>query len=183
MGVYVFRTDVLLKLLRWSYPSCNDFGFEIIPSAVKEHNVQVGLDLVIESLSYEMPLHDEAYLFNDYWEDIGIVKSFFDANSALTEQFEFNDPKTPFYTSPRYLPPTKVEKCRIMDAIISHGSFLRECSVQHSIVGVRSCLESGVELKDRSREEGRRMKRYGRKEETRALWGRFHRKMILRLLG
>lgn len=132
MGVYVFRTDVLLKLLRWSYPSCNDFGSEIIPSAVKEHNVQ-------------------AYLFNDYWEDIGTVKSFFDANLALTEQppkFEFNDPKTPFYTSPRFLPPTKVEKCRIMDAIISHGCFLRECSVQHSIVGVRSRLESGVELKD-----------------------------------
>lgn len=41
MGVYVFRTDVLLKLLRWSYPSCNDFGSEIIPSAVTDHNVQV----------------------------------------------------------------------------------------------------------------------------------------------
>lgn len=132
MGVYVFRTDVLLKLLRWSYPSSNDFGSEIIPAAVRDHNVQ-------------------AYLFNDYWEDIGTVKSFFDANLALTEQppkFEFNDPKTPFYTSPRFLPPTKVEKCRIMDAIISHGCFLRECSVQHSIVGVRSRLEYGAELKD-----------------------------------
>lgn len=41
MGVYVFKTDVLLKLLRWSYPSCNDFGSEIIPAAVAEHNVQV----------------------------------------------------------------------------------------------------------------------------------------------
>ncbi|KAE8057144.1 hypothetical protein FH972_013857 [Carpinus fangiana] len=132
MGVYVFRTDVLLKLLRWSYPSCNDFGSEIIPSAVREHNVQ-------------------AYLFNDYWEDIGTIKSFFDSNLALTEQppkFDFNDPKTPFYTSPRFLPPTKVEKCRILDAIVSHGCFLRECSVEHSIVGVRSRLEYGVELKD-----------------------------------
>uniref|UniRef100_A0A6N2LCK9 Glucose-1-phosphate adenylyltransferase n=1 Tax=Salix viminalis TaxID=40686 RepID=A0A6N2LCK9_SALVM len=133
MGVYVFRTDVLLKLLRWSYPSCNDFGSEIIPSAVKDHNVQ-------------------AYLFNDYWEDIGTIKSFFDANLALTEQkplkFEFYDPKTPFFTSPRFLPPTKVDRCRIVDAIISHGCFLRECSVQHSIVGVRSRLESGVELID-----------------------------------
>ncbi|KAG6785758.1 hypothetical protein POTOM_007342 [Populus tomentosa] len=143
MGVYVFRTDVLLKLLRSSYPSCNDFGSEIIPSAVKEHNVQ-------------------AYLFNDYWEDIGTIKSLFDANLALTEQvgvivipfvsvppkFEFYDPKTPFFTSPRFLPPTKVDKCRIVEAIISHGCFLRECSVQHSIVGVRSRLESGVELRD-----------------------------------
>lgn len=40
MGVYVFKTSVLLKLLTRSYPSCNDFGSEIIPSAVKEHNVQ-----------------------------------------------------------------------------------------------------------------------------------------------
>ncbi|KAK4752797.1 hypothetical protein SAY87_021595 [Trapa incisa] len=132
MGVYVFKTDVLLKLLRWTYPSCNDFGSEIIPSAVAEHNVQ-------------------AYLFKDYWEDIGTVKSFFDANLALTEQppkFEFYDPKTPFFTSPRFLPPTKVEKCRIVDAIISHGCFLQGCSVEHSIVGVRSRLDYGVELKD-----------------------------------
>ncbi|WCJ35211.1 Glucose-1-phosphate adenylyltransferase large subunit 1 [Euphorbia peplus] len=132
MGVYVFRTEVLLKLLRWSYPSSNDFGSEIIPSAVNDHNVQ-------------------AYLFNDYWEDIGTIKSFFDANLSLTEQppkFEFYDPKTPFFTSPRFLPPTKVDKCRIVDTIISHGCFLRECSVQHSIVGIRSRLESGVELID-----------------------------------
>ncbi|CAI9096911.1 OLC1v1033174C2 [Oldenlandia corymbosa var. corymbosa] len=132
MGVYVFRTDVLLELLKWKYPSCNDFGSEIIPSAVKDHNVQ-------------------AYLFTDYWEDIGTIKSFFDSNLALAEQnskFDFNDPKNPFYTSPRFLPPTKVEKCRIVDAIISHGCFLRECSVQHSIVGIRSRLDFGVELID-----------------------------------
>lgn len=132
MGVYVFKTDVLLKLLKSAYPSCNDFGSEIIPSAVKDHSVQ-------------------AYLFSDYWEDIGTVKSFFDANLALTEQppkFDFNDPKTPFYTSARFLPPTKVDKCRIVDAIISHGCFLRECTIQHSIVGVRSRLDYGVEFKD-----------------------------------
>ncbi|NP_001305598.1 glucose-1-phosphate adenylyltransferase large subunit 2, chloroplastic/amyloplastic [Solanum tuberosum] len=132
MGVYVFKTDVLLNLLKSAYPSCNDFGSEIIPSAVKDHNVQ-------------------AYLFNDYWEDIGTVKSFFDANLALTKQppkFDFNDPKTPFYTSARFLPPTKVDKSRIVDAIISHGCFLRECNIQHSIVGVRSRLDYGVEFKD-----------------------------------
>ncbi|PIA52736.1 hypothetical protein AQUCO_01000538v1 [Aquilegia coerulea] len=132
MGVYVFKTDVLLKLLKWRYPTSNDFGSEIIPAAVADHNVQ-------------------AYLFNDYWEDIGTIKSFFDSNLALTEQppkFQFYDPSTPFFTSPRFLPPTKVEKCRILDAIISHGCFLRECSVEHSIVGVRSRLEHGVDIKD-----------------------------------
>ncbi|XP_058092026.1 glucose-1-phosphate adenylyltransferase large subunit 1-like [Magnolia sinica] len=132
MGVYVFRTDALLRLLRWRYPTSNDFGSEIIPGAVMEHNVQ-------------------AYLFNDYWEDIGTIKSFFDANLALTDEdtkFQFYDPMTPFFTSPRFLPPTKVDKCQIQKAIISHGCFLRECSIQHSVVGVRSRLEYGVELKD-----------------------------------
>ncbi|KAK9165485.1 hypothetical protein Scep_000676 [Stephania cephalantha] len=103
MGVYVFRTDVLVKLLKWRYPTSNDFGSEIIPAAVMDQNVQ-------------------AYLFNDYWEDIGTIKSFFDANLALTEQ--------------------------VLNAIISHGCFLRECSIEHSIVGVRSRLEYGVDLKD-----------------------------------
>ncbi|XVE66989.1 hypothetical protein DITRI_Ditri08aG0124300 [Diplodiscus trichospermus] len=132
MGVYVFKTDVLLKLLRWRFPTSNDFGSEIIPAAVMEHDVQ-------------------AYIFRDYWDDIGTIKSFYEANLALTEEFpkfEFYDPKTPFYTSPRYLPPTKIDNCKIKDAIISHGCFLRECSVQHSIVGERSRLDYGVELQD-----------------------------------
>ncbi|CAN6469595.1 unnamed protein product [Victoria cruziana] len=132
MGIYLFKTDVLLKLLRWRYPTANDFGSEIIPMATKEYNVQ-------------------AYLFNDYWEDIGTIRSFFDANLALTDQppkFHFYDPLKPIFTSPRYLPPTKIEKCRVLNAIISHGCFLRECSVEHSVVGVRSRLEYGVELKD-----------------------------------
>ncbi|OWM87236.1 hypothetical protein CDL15_Pgr019283 [Punica granatum] len=132
MGVYIFKTDTLLNMLKWRYPTSNDFGSEIIPAAVLEHDVQ-------------------AYIFRDYWEDIGTIKSFYDANLALTEEvpkFEFYDPKTPFYTSPRFLPPTKMERCHIKDAIISHGCFLRECTVEHSIVGERSRLDYGVELKD-----------------------------------
>ncbi|XP_075501699.1 glucose-1-phosphate adenylyltransferase large subunit 1-like [Primulina tabacum] len=132
MGVYAFKKEILLKLLRWRYPTSNDFGCEIIPSSVREQNVQ-------------------AYIFRDYWEDIGTIKSFYDANLALTDEFprfEFYDPKTPFYTSPSFLPPTKIDKSKIKDAIISHGCFLRECTVEHSIVGERSRLDTGVELKD-----------------------------------
>nr|GMD05047.1 glucose-1-phosphate adenylyltransferase large subunit 1-like [Ipomoea batatas] len=132
MGLYVFRRDLLLNLLRWIYPTANDFGSEIIPAVITEHNVQ-------------------AYFFKDYWEDIGTIKTFYDANLALAEEFpkfEFYDPKTPFYTSPRFLPPTKIDNCKIKDAIISHGCFLRECIVEHSIVGERSRLDFGVELKD-----------------------------------
>ncbi|KAK2649885.1 hypothetical protein Ddye_017374 [Dipteronia dyeriana] len=132
MGVYMFRTDVLLKLLRWHYPTANDFGSEVIPMATKDFKVQ-------------------AYLFHGYWEDIGTIKSFFDANLSLTDQppkFHFYDPSKPIFTSPRFLPPTKIEQCRVKDSIISHGCFLMECSIEHSIVGIRSRLEYGVELKD-----------------------------------
>ncbi|WOL11766.1 glucose-1-phosphate adenylyltransferase large subunit 1-like [Canna indica] len=155
MGVYVFRRDTLLDLLRlemqeiyssivdfhillslssfrWNYPESNCFESEILPSAVKDHDVQ-------------------AYLFIDYWEDLGTIKSFFDANLTLTEQppkFQFYDPRTPIYTSPQFLPPSKIEKSRVVDSIISHGSFLNKCSIEHSIVGVRSRLDCGVELKD-----------------------------------
>ncbi|CAM6108033.1 unnamed protein product [Calypogeia fissa] len=117
---------------RWRYPTANDFGSEIIPASCGEFNVQ-------------------AYLFNDYWEDIGTINSFFDANLALTAQppkFKFYDATKPIFTSPRFLPPTKVEKCRVKDSIVSHGCFLRECSVEHSIVGVRSRIETGVVLRD-----------------------------------
>eukprot|EP00850_Spirogloea_muscicola_P020852 SM000228S07392 [mRNA] locus=s228:180539:185308:- [translate_table: standard] len=132
MGIYVFKKEILQKLLRWRYPTANDFGGEIIPASAKEYNVQ-------------------AYLFPDYWEDIGTIRSFFEANLALTAQppkFRFYDPSKPIFTSPRFLPPTKVERCKVKDSILSHGCFLRDCSVTHSIVGIRQRLDSGVVIKD-----------------------------------
>ncbi|KAK3126739.1 hypothetical protein QOZ80_7AG0561590 [Eleusine coracana subsp. coracana] len=132
MGIYVFKTDVLLRLLRGHYPTANDFGSEVIPMAAKDFNVQ-------------------AYLFDGYWEDIGTIKSFFEANLALTDQspnFYFYDPVKPIFTSPRFLPPTKVENCKVLNSIVSHGCFLTECSVEHSVIGIRSRLEPGVQLKD-----------------------------------
>ncbi|WOL17021.1 glucose-1-phosphate adenylyltransferase large subunit 1-like isoform X1 [Canna indica] len=132
MGVYVFNKNTLLEILRWAYPKANYFESHILPSAVNKYNVQ-------------------AYHFEDYWEDIGTIKSFFNANLALTEQppkFQFYDPRTPIFTSPRFLPPTKVEKCRILDSIVSHGCFLHESSIEHSIIGARSRIDYGAEIKD-----------------------------------
>ncbi|XP_057439118.1 glucose-1-phosphate adenylyltransferase large subunit 1-like isoform X2 [Lotus japonicus] len=132
MGIYVFKIDVLLKLLRSSYPNANDFGSEVIPMAAKDFNVQ-------------------ACLFSGYWEDIGTIKSFFDANLALMDQppkFQLYDQSRPIFTSPRFLPPSKMEKCQVLNSLISDGCFLRECSVEHSIVGIRSKIDSGVQLKD-----------------------------------
>ncbi|XP_054779280.1 glucose-1-phosphate adenylyltransferase large subunit 1-like isoform X2 [Prosopis cineraria] len=129
MGVYLFKTDVLLNLLRRCYPNANDFGSEVIPMAAKDFNVQ-------------------AYLFSGYWEDIGTIKSFFDANMALMDQFQLYDQSKPIFSRPRFLPPTKLNKCQVMNSLISDGCFLRECSIEHSIVGIRSRIDSGVQLKD-----------------------------------
>ncbi|TVU02574.1 hypothetical protein EJB05_51984, partial [Eragrostis curvula] len=132
MGVYVFKRDALLDILKSKYSQLHDFGSEILPRAVLEHNVQ-------------------ASIFTGYWEDVGTIKSFFDANLALTHQpsrFEFYDPKTPFFTSPRYLPPTQLEKCKIKDAFISDGCFLSECRIKHSVIGICSRLSFGCELMD-----------------------------------
>uniref|UniRef100_A0A7S3XE97 Glucose-1-phosphate adenylyltransferase n=1 Tax=Picocystis salinarum TaxID=88271 RepID=A0A7S3XE97_9CHLO len=132
MGIYVFKKSVLLDLLMKEFPLALDFGSEILPAASKTCKVQ-------------------AYLFNDYWEDIGTIKSFFDANLALTQQpprFEFYDPDNPIYTSPRFLPPAQIKKSHVVDSIISHGCFLQECSVEHSIIGLRSRVEKGADIKD-----------------------------------
>ena len=67
MGIYVFKKSVLVDLLKKKYPGSNDFGGEIIPMAAAEGQKVI------------------AYLFNDYWEDIGPIKSFFDANLALAQ--------------------------------------------------------------------------------------------------
>ncbi|CAN4112769.1 unnamed protein product [Withania somnifera] len=132
MGVYVFNKDILLNLLRWRFPTANDFGSEIIPASAKEFNIK-------------------AYLFNDYWEDIGTIRSFFEANLALTEhppRFSFYDATKPIYTSRRNVPPSVIDNSKIVDSIVSHGSFLNNCFVEHSVVGIRSRIGTYVHLKD-----------------------------------
>ncbi|KAL8158172.1 glucose-1-phosphate adenylyltransferase large subunit 1, chloroplastic-like isoform X2 [Apium graveolens] len=132
MGVYVFKKDILLNLLRWRFPTSNDFGSEIIPASVKEFYIK-------------------AYLFNDYWEDIGTIRSFFEANLALTDhpsKFSFYEAGKPMFTSRRNLPPSKIDNSKIVDSIVSHGSFLTDCFIEHSVVGIRSRINSNVHLKD-----------------------------------
>ena len=60
--------------------------------------------------------------------------------------FQFHDPQGPIYTSPRFLPPAKVIKSKLTDAIVSHGSYLRECNVNHAIIGLRSRINEGVTI-------------------------------------
>ncbi|MFN6477738.1 glucose-1-phosphate adenylyltransferase [Nostoc sp. DedQUE07] len=132
MGIYVFKKDVLFKLLREGTER-TDFGKEIIPDASKDYNVQ-------------------AYLFDDYWEDIGTIEAFYHANLALTQQpqppFSFYDEHAPIYTRARYLPPSKLLECQITESIIGEGCILKNCRIQHSVLGVRSRIESGCVIEE-----------------------------------
>jgi glucose-1-phosphate adenylyltransferase len=127
MGIYVFKKEVLVDLLHKS-PDFTDFGKEIIPAAAADHNVQ-------------------AYLFDDYWEDIGTIEAFYDANLALTRQpqpaFSFYDEDAPIYTRSRYLPPTKMLDCTVTESIVGEGCILKDCQIQRSVLGIRSRVESG----------------------------------------
>jgi glucose-1-phosphate adenylyltransferase len=132
MGIYVFKRQVLFDLLRQSLDQ-TDFGKEIIPSSAVDHNVQ-------------------AYLYNGYWEDIGTIEAFYNANLALTEQprpsFSFYDKEAPIYTRARYLPPTKLLNCQVTESMIGDGCILKNCQIHHSVLGIRTRVEAGCNIQD-----------------------------------
>jgi len=132
MGIYVFKREVLEKLLQEN-PEQTDFGKEIIPQASTTHRIQ-------------------AYLFNGYWEDIGTIEAFYNANLALTRQpeppFSFYDKNAPIYTRARYLPPSKLLDCEVTESMIGEGSILKECSVSNSVLGIRSRIERGCSIEN-----------------------------------
>ena len=127
MGIYVFNRDVMLKLLDNTMP---DFGKHIIPSAIKTHKVY-------------------SYIFQDYWEDIGTIRNFFEANLNLVTElpkFNFFDMSAPIFTRPRFLPASKINGAEIDHAIISDGCILNHAKISHSIVGIRSLVDAGSEI-------------------------------------
>jgi len=132
MGIYVFKGEALFNLLK-ANPSHTDFGKEILPGAIDTYNLQ-------------------AYLFDDYWEDIGTIESFYKANLALTAQpspeFSFYAPEAPVYTRPRYLPPTKLLDCQISQSLITEGCIIKQARIHHSVIGLRSRIEAGVRIED-----------------------------------
>jgi glucose-1-phosphate adenylyltransferase len=133
MGIYVFSRDTLFDLLAKN-PSATDFGKEIIPEALRRGD------------------HLQSYLFDDYWEDIGTIGAFYEANLSLTDQpnpaFSFYDEKFPIYTRPRYLPPSKLLDAQVTQSIVGEGSMLKACSIHHCVLGVRSRIEDEVVLQD-----------------------------------
>ena len=123
MGIYIFDCQVLQDILD-AYPDANDFGKAIIPRAIRERKVV-------------------SYPFTGYWNDIGTVRSFFETNIMLTETrpaFNMFDERMPLYTSALMLPPAKVTRSRIENAIISEACVVIDSDVSDSVIGIRSYL-------------------------------------------
>ncbi|QVY64980.1 glucose-1-phosphate adenylyltransferase [Polaribacter sp. Q13] len=119
MGIYIFNRDLLIKLME--NPDTNDFGGEIIPQAIEEH----------KTLSYQ---------YDGYWEDIGTIDSFFEANLGLTDdvpQFNLYDEKG-IYTRPRILPTSKISGSILNRAVIGDGCIIHAEKVERSVIGIRS---------------------------------------------
>jgi glucose-1-phosphate adenylyltransferase len=129
MGVYVFSRDVLLDVIEQE--NAADFGRQIIPTALERYKVI-------------------AHLFRGYWADVGTVASFYDANIMLTQAgapFKFYDPRSPIYTHARYLPGARLSDCVARDAIIAEGCYLDRATIEQSVVGIRTNIQTGATIR------------------------------------
>ena len=128
MGIYVFSREVLLELLQNT--AATDFGREVIPTALNSHRVR-------------------AHLHDDYWADVGTIESFYEANIMLTEPhapFKFYDPRRPIFTHERFLPPSHMRSGTVRESIVADGCFLEECSIEQSVIGIRTHVGKGVRI-------------------------------------
>jgi glucose-1-phosphate adenylyltransferase len=129
MGIYVFRTESMVEMLREE--SGSDFGKHIIPAAI------------------EKGLRVFAYPFEDYWEDIGTVKAFYEANLALTTPdppFDFFAPEWPIYTRARYLSGSRILDSSIRRVVVAPGCRINNAAVADSVIGLRSIVNPGAHL-------------------------------------
>jgi glucose-1-phosphate adenylyltransferase len=129
MGIYVFNRKVLEECLDNDFV---DFGKNVIPAAINKYKVH-------------------AYIFQGYWEDIGTIRAFFDANLQLTTpnpKFSFNVPGAAVYTHPRFLPASVVRSAQIDHTMISDGCIIDQSVIENCIIGVRSIIQPGSTLKN-----------------------------------
>jgi glucose-1-phosphate adenylyltransferase len=127
MGIYLFKREVILKLLE---NTLTDFGKHIIPSAIETHAVH-------------------AFVFQGYWQDVGTIRSYFEANLDLVAElprFNFFDMSAPIFTRPRFLPASKINGAEINHAVISDGCIMNRCKINDSIIGVRNTINEGCDI-------------------------------------
>ncbi len=131
MGIYVFNRDTLLDLL--TKTDYQDFGKEIFPASVRSRRVQV-------------------HLFDGYWEDIGTIKAFYEANLALTKPnppFELNIHGSPIYSRSRFLPPSRMDGATVSASLVAEGCRVgRNVVIENSIIGVRCVIGDNVVIRD-----------------------------------
>lgn len=130
MGIYMFNKETLFNLFQ-DYPDAVDFGKEFIPLAI-ESGMKVA-----------------SYAFDGYWTDIGTIRSFFEANIALTDilpKFNLFDNERLIYTRPRMLPPAKVFGTWFNQAILADGSVIHAKKIERSVVGIRSRIGYNSEI-------------------------------------
>ena len=131
MGIYVFNYKWLTELLAQD-PTWMDFGKQVIPAAIKCCNVQ-------------------AFMFDDYWEDIGTIAAFHQANldlTAVVPKFNLFDTEAPIYTRARFLPPSKINQCHVTQSIISEGCIMNRAVINRSLIGIRTRIDFGAQIED-----------------------------------
>ena len=127
MGIYIFDAETMDEMLSNDF---NDFGKEIIPMAIKSKKVN-------------------SYIFNGYWEDIGTIRSFYEATLDLTNpipHFNFYEEDKPIYTHMRNLPPSKINHADMSSSLASEGCVITNSRLQRSVIGVRSIINEGCDL-------------------------------------
>ncbi len=127
MGIYLFKADVLYKALDNDF---TDFGHEIIPSLIKTFKIQ-------------------SYIYTGFWQDIGTIRNFYETNLNLTSinpSFNFYDEAMPIYTHRRDLPASKFNFSSISQTLTADGCIITNANIANSIVGIRTLIESGVNL-------------------------------------
>jgi glucose-1-phosphate adenylyltransferase len=133
MGIYLFKRQALLDLLRKEMPLATDFGKEIFPRSMTTRHVH-------------------AHLFDGYWEDLGTVRAYHEANLALAGDnppFDFHTPDGVIYTRMRFLPASRISRATLNQALISDGCVIEDGAIiEHSVVGIRSRIGRNVVLRD-----------------------------------
>lgn len=131
MGIYLFNRDTLVNVL--TKTDYRDFGKEIFPAAIRTHRVKV-------------------HLFDGYWEDIGTIKSFYQANIDLAKpepQFELTSAEAPIYSHARFLPPTRVEGATVRNSLLADGCLIESgATIENSIVGLRCRIGRNVTVRN-----------------------------------
>lgn len=131
MGIYLFNRNTLMDVLEKT--NYRDFGKEVFPASIRSRHVQV-------------------HLFDNYWEDIGTIKSFYEANLSLAKPeapFEIASPEAPIFSHARFLPPTRVDDAVIRGSLVADGSVIHPGAViENSVIGLRCHIGRNVVIRN-----------------------------------